>query len=139
MNHPALRDAALLVLRIVVGVIFIAHGWDKAFVRGMEGPGGAIEQYKSAGAPGPEMMAWFVAAVEMFGGALLITGLLATAAAGVLAIVAAVNLYFLHLPHGFFAADGGMEVSLILIASSLTILVFGSGRASLDRALSRFV
>lgn len=138
MNHPALRDAALLLLRVSVGVSAIAHGWNKAFSAGMDGAGGTIEVYRQAGAPAPHILAWFIAAVQMFGGAMLILGLLATAVAGVLAVVSAINLYFLHLPHGFYAESSGMELSFVLIAACLCIVVFGSGRASVDRALSRF-
>lgn len=138
MNNPALRDAALLLLRVVAGVIFIAHGWQKAFILGMDGPGGTTELYAAAGVPAPAIMAWFTAAAEMLGGALLIVGLLATAAAAVLAVFSLLTLYFFHWGFGFFAEDSGVEMSLILIAVCVIIVVFGSGRASLDRAFSRF-
>ncbi|MDN6387721.1 MAG: DoxX family protein, partial [Corynebacterium sp.] len=36
MNNPAFRDAALLVLRVALGVVFIAHGWDKVFQVGVD-------------------------------------------------------------------------------------------------------
>ncbi|MBC2682029.1 DoxX family protein [Corynebacterium anserum] len=138
MNNPALRDAALLLLRVVAGVIFIAHGWHKAFVLGMDGPGGTTELYAAAGVPAPAIMAWFTAAAEMLGGALLVLGLLATASAAVLALFSLVTLYFFHWGHGFYAEGSGIEMPLILIAACVVIVVFGSGRASLDRVFSRF-
>lgn len=138
MNNPALRDAALLLLRVALGVSFIAHGWNKVFLQGMSGPTGTVEIFTSAGVPAPQAVAWIAAIVEMAGGALLIVGLLATAAAGVLAVWSLVDLYFFHLGRGYFALDSGLELPLIAIAACLVILVFGSGRASLDRALSRF-
>ncbi|WP_459611102.1 DoxX family protein [Corynebacterium urogenitale] len=138
MNHPALRDTALLLLRAALGVSFIAHGWNRMFLQGMAGPTGTVEIFTSAGVPAPQAVAWVAAVVEMVGGALLIVGLLATAAAGILAVWSAVELYFFHLGRGFFAIDGGVELPLITIGACLAVLVFGSGRASLDRALSRF-
>lgn len=139
MNHPLLRDAALLLLRVVAGVIFIAHGWQRVFITGMSGPDGTVETFAAASVPAPGTAAWIVAVVEMLGGALLIVGLLATAAAGVLAVVELVVGYYLHWSHGFFAHDGGVELPLILLSVCLCVLVFGSGRASLDRVLTRFV
>ena len=46
-------------------------------------------------------------------------------------------LYFVHLNSGLFIADGGFEYVLVLIVSLLMIVVFGSGRASIDGVLSR--
>lgn len=138
MNHQVLRDAVLLLVRLVLGVSFIAHGWEMVFQRGMDGTEGTVELYRTAEVPAPEVLAWFSAITQMLGGALLITGLLATAAAGALAIVTLINFYFLHMPHGFYAVDNGVELPLVLLVCCLTIVVFGAGRASLDRALSRF-
>lgn len=138
MNHPAVRDAALLLLRVALGVSFIAHGWNKVFLQGMSGPTGTVEVFTSAGVPAPQAVAWTAAIIEMAGGALLIVGLLATAAAAVLAIWSIADLYFFHLGRGFFAIDGGLELPVLIIAACVVVLVFGSGRASLDRALSRF-
>ena len=45
--------------------------------------------------------------------------------------------YFVHLPNGFFAENGGVEYPLVLAASLFMIVVFGTGRASLDGVLTR--
>ena len=46
-------------------------------------------------------------------------------------------LYLVHLPHGFFVSDNGIEYPLVLIVGLFMIVVFGSGRASIDGVLSR--
>lgn len=139
MNHQVLRDATLFVVRLVLGISAIAHGFQSCFQRGMSGPMGTVEIFRAANVPAPQVIAYLTTVVEMLGGALLITGLLATAAAGALAIVAALKFYFFHLPYGFFAADNGVELPLLVFVCCLTIVVFGAGRASLDRAFTRFV
>ncbi|RAV33465.1 DoxX family protein [Corynebacterium heidelbergense] len=138
MNHPAVRDAALLILRVVLGVVFIAHGWDKAFLTGMNGPTGTIAQFERLGIPKAQMSAWGVAGWEMVGGALLLLGLLTSAVAGLMALFLAAAVYVANIDHGLFARNGGMELGLLCIAALIVVLVFGPGRASLDRALSRF-
>lgn len=135
MNNPAFRDAALLLLRVALGVVFIAHGWDKVF------PGGAedtVQQWAAAGIPQPTVAVWAVSVVEMLGGALLVLGFLTPAAAGVLALDMVGAFYFVHLGKGFFVTDGGGEFVVVLFAACLILVVFGAGRASLDKALSRF-
>lgn len=135
MNNPALRDAALFLLRLVLGVVFIAHGWDKAFGTGIDA---TAAQWTDLHIPQPTLSAWVVSVVEMLGGAMLVLGLLTPAAAGVLALDMVAAFYFVHMDHGLFVTDGGGELVLVLCASCVALVVFGSGRASLDRALSRF-
>ena len=134
MNNPAVRDAALFIFRAVLGTIFVAHGVDKMFFAGMDE---TIGQFSAMGIPQPQLSAYLAAISEMLGGAALVVGLLTTFVAGALALLMACALYFVHLGHGLFAADGGFEYPLVLIAGLLMIVVFGSGRASVDGVLSR--
>ena len=122
MDKPVVRDAALLIFRATLGLIFVAHGWQKLF---MDGP------VETAG------KLYIVGGGELLGGALLVVGLLTTLAAGALALLMLAALYFVHLNSGLFIADGGFEYVLVLIVSLLMIVVFGSGRASIDGVLSR--
>ncbi|KGM19063.1 DoxX family protein [Corynebacterium auriscanis] len=138
MNHPVVRDTALFILRAILGVVFIAHGWRNVFGVGMVGDNSTIVEFARVGYPNPSVFAWTVSVLFMFCGAMLIAGVLTTAAAGVLFVIAAAMLYFQFSHHGFYVSDGGMEYILVLMASLLMIVVFGAGRASLDRALARF-
>ncbi|RNE48591.1 DoxX family protein [Corynebacterium alimapuense] len=134
MDKPAVRDAALLLLRLVLGTVFIAHGWDKAFLTGLTETTG---QFSAWGVPQPKLSAYLVMASELVGGALLVVGLLTTFVAATLALLMLAAVWFVHLSEGFFVVDGGVEYPLVIIIALLMIVVFGPGRASLDGVLSR--
>ena len=138
MNHPALRDGALVLVRLVLGLILIAHGWQKVFFTGMNGPQGTVATFQQLNIPQPRASAWLAAGFEMLAGAMLIVGLLTTAVAVLVAIYMAAVLYVVHVKQGFFVADGGFEFVLLIVVTSALLVVFGPGRASLDKALSRF-
>lgn len=138
LNHPAVRDGALLLLRLALGVMFIAHGWKKVFLDGMGGLTGTVATFERLHVPQPGVTAWGAAGLEMLGGAMLIAGVLTTAAALVMAVYSGLIIYFVHLDKGFFVTDGGFEFLMVVIPALLMIVVFGAGRASVDRALSRF-
>mgnify|MGYP002712658492 CR=1 FL=1 len=132
MNSPALRDFALLMARLVLGVVFIAHGYQHWIGNGMRR---TAEQFAQSGVPQPRLSAYFAGSVELVGGAMLIIGLLTTIVAGILALMMVAAAYFVHLGAGFFASDGGIEYPLILVVLLGLIVVFGSGRVSLDKVL----
>jgi len=134
MDKPAVRDAALLLLRLVLGIVFVAHGWDKLLITGLTETTG---QFSAWGVPQPKLSAYLVMAGELLGGALLVVGLLTTFVAGALALLMAAAIWFVHLGNGLFAADGGVELPAVLIVALLMIVVFGAGRASLDGVLTR--
>lgn len=134
MNRPAVRDFALLLLRCVLGVVFIARGFDRWFGQGMAQ---SAKELAAAGVPQPQFSAYLAGTVELLGGTFLIIGLLTTITAGVLAVLVLVAGYFVHLPNGFFVEHGGVEYPLVLAAALFIIVVFGTGRASLDGVLTR--
>ena len=134
MNSPFVHDAALLIFRVVLGLVFIVHGIDKLFFPGMDD---TIGQFSAWGIPQPQVFGWVVAIGELVAGAMLVIGLLATFAAGMLAILCALSVYFVHLGNGVFVEEGGFEYTAVLCVALLMIVVFGSGRASLDGVLSR--
>jgi len=123
-------DAALLLVRVVVGITFLLHGLDKlGDLAGTEG------FFDSLGIPVPGVMAPFVAVLETVGGIALIAGALAPVFALALAGDMLVAGLTQHADKGFFAADGGYELVLVLGLASLAIGVAGAGRLSLDGAL----
>ena len=128
MDRPAVRDGALLILRLILGVIFIAHGWDKIFVTGVDKTTG---YFVAAGIPQAELTVWLVAI------ALLILGLLAPAVSAVLVIEMLGALWAVHWGNGLFMRDNGAELVLSLIGGLIMVVAFGSGRASLDRVFTR--
>lgn len=125
-------DLALAVLRLVVGIVFIAHGGQKVFVYGLDGVAGSFGQMgiPAAGVTGP-----LTALVEFLGGMALVAGLLTRLAGVGLAIVMAGAIGFAHFSAGFFAPQG-YEFPLTLLAASLALALAGPGRFSLDAAIA---
>ncbi|SDS29374.1 DoxX family protein [Corynebacterium timonense] len=134
MNRPAVRDFALFLVRIVVGAVFVARGYRAWFDVGMAQTARGLGE---AGMPQPTLSAYISGTVELIGGAFLIIGLLTTIVASVLALLVLAAGYFVHLSQGFFLEDGGIEYPMVLVAALFLVVVFGAGRASLDRALTR--
>ena len=123
----------LTVLRVVVGIVFLAHGAQKLFVFGFGGVAGLLE---GLGVPAPGLFAVVVTVVEIVGGIALILGLFTRVAAIMLAVDMLVATLTAHLSNGFFAQNGGYEFTLLLLAASVALAVAGPGEAALDRIIA---
>ena len=131
---PASTSLALLVLRLAVAAVFIAHGAQKVFVYGLAGTGGS---FADMGVPLAEIAGPVVGLVELIGGVFLVIGL-ATRLVGVaLAVNMIVATFLVHFSAGIFAAEGGYELTLVLGASALALVLSGAGRLSVDAVLTR--
>jgi putative oxidoreductase len=129
----------LLVLRLVLGVIFIGHGAQKLFGSfggpGLKGTAGFFEQL---GIKPPYLMAVLAGLAEVVGGILVILGFLTPLATLALIVVMIVAVLTVHLKNGFFVTNGGYEFNLALAGMALTLLIVGAGAYSLDSALGIF-
>ena len=133
VRDRAAVDWALLAVRIIVGVIFMAHGAQKLFGL-LDGPG-------LAGIMGPQgpggggVIGLLVGIGEFFGGLGLLVGFLSrfSAAANILIMLGAIAL--VHGKNGFFLQDRGFEYNLALIGLLLPILIVGPGAFALDPLL----
>lgn len=130
-KYPAV---APLVLRVVTGVVFAMHGWQKLTVMGLGGTEGMLT---ALGFPIPGVMAILLIAAELGGGILLILGLMTHWAAKALVVVSVVALFAVHLPNGFFLSTGGYEYILLLLAASVSLLITGPGKYSLDSKMHK--
>ncbi len=123
----------LLVLRVVAGVIFIAHGYLKAFKMGM---GGTVGFMTHLGIPAANLAAWFSVLAELLGGTGLILGVFTLPFGIALTIDMLGAIWFAKRGGGLFAPKG-FELELLLLASALCIALTGPGPISLRSGFSR--
>lgn len=130
---PAQISLGLLALRLVTGLVFIAHGAQKVFVYGFDGVAGA---FAGMGIPMAGVVGPGVALVELFGGLALVAGLLTRLAGVGLAVVMLGAVLIAHLAGGFFLPTG-YEFVLTLLGASLALAATGAGAWSLDALVAR--
>lgn len=131
---PALTDLALLLSRVALGVILLAHGWQKFHEWTLAGTAAA---FTDMGIPAPTAAATFSTAVEVLGGAALILGVL-TPLVAVLNIANLLGaLVLVHAGNGVFVGENGYELVLALAAGLLVIATLGAGKVSVDGLLGR--
>ncbi|MFJ3485159.1 DoxX family protein [Pseudomonas sp. NPDC090202] len=127
----------IAVLRILVGIIFMAHGSQKLFGMfggyGLEGTG---QYMASLGLNPGYLMALLSGSAEFFGGLALFLGLLVRPAAVVLIVMLVVAILSVHIHNGLFMANNGYEFGLALLGAAIAVLFEGAGRLSLDRAIA---
>jgi putative oxidoreductase len=136
------NDPTLTLARIILAIIFFAHGSQKMFGffggRGVSGTIAIFEQ--TMGIPAPLTILAMIA--EVFGAAGLFLGLFSRIAALGLLVVMLVAPFANHLYPNFFMnwtgrqMGEGYEYHLLAIALIVTILVRGAGALSLDRTIS---
>ena len=144
MSHPLINRVLAthagfspLALRIPIGIIFVAHGAQKLFGAfggyGLEGTG---QFMASLGLTPGYLMALLAGSAEFFGGLALIFGVLVRPAAAALAFAMLVAIFSVHIGNGLFMDKNGYEYALALLAASVSLLISGAGRLSVDAALA---
>lgn len=132
-------DLGLAILRVVTGVIFVAHGAPKLF-------GGGVEELArmlgGIGVPFTTAAAWGITLLEFFGGLALVAGLVVVPVAILLSLHMLTDIVLVHGSAGFFVIGpqaqhppGGVEFNLLLIAALCALILAGPGAAAADRAL----
>jgi putative oxidoreductase len=136
------NDVALTMLRVVLGVVFFAHGAQKMLGWfGGFGFHGTMGFFEHLGMPAP--VAFLIICTEFFGGLGLIVGLLTRIAALGIGVEMIGAIFIVHLPNGFFMnwmgtqKGEGFEYHLLAIAMAGALLLRGAGAFSLDRTLSK--
>lgn len=127
-------SVGLLILRVALGGIFIAHGAQKIFEASLSA---TADAFAGMGVPLAPVLGPAVAVLELTGGILLVLGLLTRPIALLLAVTMVVALVLVHLPAGFWAADGGYEYVAVLAAGGVALALTGAGRLSADHAFLR--
>lgn len=119
---------ALLVLRVVFGLIFVVHGWPKIKNLKMTAQNFSAMGFRPGGFWGP-----LVAVVEFFGGLALILGFYVQVVAALFVVqFLVINIWKIIKRQPFV---GGFEFDLLLLAVALALLTLGAGAFSLDRII----
>lgn len=122
-------DIGLLIGRVMVGVVFVAHGFQKW----SDGISGTQAGFDAMGVPLADVAAIAQAGLEVGGGALLVLGVLTPLVGGLLGLSMVGAAYLAHRD-AFLVADGGAEFVLVLAAASFLFALTGLGRYSVDAA-----
>jgi putative oxidoreductase len=129
MFSGKLQSLGIAALRIMVGIVFLAHGYQKVFEFGYHGVAG---MFGHMGVPIPAVTAAVVMTVEFVGGILLVTGLATRIPAALLAIDMLCAVLLVHIKRGFFN-PGGAEFPLTLLAACICLALSGGGAGSVKR------
>jgi putative oxidoreductase len=127
-----------LLLRLVVGGLFVGHGTQKLFGWfGGQGLDATAQGFEQLGMRPGRRNAIAAGGAETGGGALLAVGLATPLASSVLIATMMTAIYRVHAKNGPWATNGGYEYNLVLIAAALALAEVGPGELSLDAALGR--
>jgi len=126
---PNVPELAITLLRVIAGIVFFMHGWQKLVDNGIDG---TELFFDSLGIPLPALAAVVVTIVELVGGAALILGVLTRFVAALLAIDMVVASLVVHLENGLFVMNGGFELVLLLLAIMVVLIMTGPGAMAGD-------
>jgi putative oxidoreductase len=128
-------DLALLVLRVLVGVLFAGHGAQKLFgVFGGGGLEGTTTMFDQIGLRPGWLHARAAGTAEFLGGLLIAIGLFTPFAAAALIGVMTAAVITVHLPNGIWNTNKGYEYNLVMAAVVFALSGVGVGGWSLDNA-----
>jgi putative oxidoreductase len=129
-------ELALLVLRVVIGLLFFGHGtqkllgWWGGF--GIDGTAGFME---SLGLRPGRLHAIAAGIAETVGGLLIALGLVTPVGAALITGVMVTAVITVHFKNGIWNQDGGFEFHLVLVAAVFALSAIGPGEWSLDNAV----
>jgi putative oxidoreductase len=129
-------NIGLLIIRLVIGVLFIGHGAQKLFGwfggYGVKGTGGWFE---SIGIKPGVTMALLAGLTELIGGILFTLGLLTPLAGIMIAGTMVMAIVKVHGPNGVWSTQNGYEYNLTILAVAIGIALIGPGQYAVDAFL----
>ena len=129
-------EVALVGLRLIVGLTFVAHGAQTLFgAFGGDGINRTALIYEQLGLRPGRLNAWVGGCAELFGGLLIALGFLTPVASAVLIADMTTAVLAVHLRNGFFNTKVGFEYNLVLAAAAFALAGIGAGTVSLDAGL----
>ncbi|WP_141433207.1 DoxX family protein [Bacillus sp. 03113] len=129
-------DLGLLIIRLVIGLLFIGHGAQKLFGwfggYGLKGTGGWFE---SIGMKPGFAVALLAGLSELIGGILFAAGLLTPIGGLLIAATMVIAIAKVHGANGLWATSNGYEYNLTLLAVAIGIALVGPGKYAIDALL----
>jgi putative oxidoreductase len=126
----------LLLIRLVIGILFIGHGAQKLFGwfggYGLKGTGGWFE---SIGMKPGVTMALMAGSTELVGGLLFALGLVTPLGGILIAATMVIAIAKVHGANGLWSTSNGYEYNLVLLAVTIGIALVGPGQYALDAFL----
>jgi putative oxidoreductase len=136
------NSGVLLIQRIVLGLVLLPHGAQKLLGwYGGYGWGATLDAFQSMGIP--SAAGALVILAESLGALGLIAGFLTRLCAFGIIATQLGAIFLVHLPFGFFMnwtgtqKGEGVEYALLMLGLAVPLMIWGGGKASVDRALSR--
>ena len=140
------QSTAPLLLRLIIGFGYMAHGWAKL----SRGPAGFEKLLIYTGVPFPHLTSWLVPFIELFGGLAILFGAFVTLISIPLIITQLVAMFTVQIKYGFSSVNTigltpngpvfgppGFEINLLYIAGLISLLLTGAGIYSIDSIRSR--
>ena len=122
-------DLGILVLRLALGIMFVAHGLQMAFgLFGGSGVKGFSKMLSGLGFAPAMLWACIASYTVLLGGLLVIVGVQTRLAAALLLIFILTAGISVHLGKGFFLSNGGYEYTFIIAAICLALILLGPGK-----------
>ena len=120
------------ILRLILGIVFIAHGWQK-----LQNIGAVAGFLGQVGIPAAGFFAYILTIVEFFGGILVLLGLFTRISALLISIEMIVALLTVKAQVSLLsgATGAGKELDLALLAIALALSLLGSGALSLEKTI----
>ena len=128
-------DLGLLVLRLGLAAVMLAHGYQKLFIQGGGSFAATQTGFAQMGVPFPQVAGIAIIALELVGGLAMVFGLFTVLVGLAYAAAMGVAVWLVHLPNGFFVAQNGYEFAALTGVVALVLAISGAGKISLDRAL----
>ena len=134
-----MHGGGITILRLVLGVVFLAHGLPKLLPVFGGSPAETAAMFEASGLQPALLLVLIVGVIELFGGAAIILGVWTRFSAILLAINMGVAIWKIHLPHGFFlnlslepGVGHGYEFAMVLLGGLICLLLNGPGAVSID-------
>lgn len=125
-------DLGILVLRLALGVMFVAHGLQMAFgLFGGPGVRGFSQMLSGLGFAPAIFWSYIASYTVLLGGLLVIIGVQTRLAAILLLIFILTAGIKVHLSKGFFLSNGGFEYTFIIAAICIALILLGPGKFSM--------